>query len=1382
MSYSHRGTPNTRITENQQPPPPQGIPQTILIECNRGAAPSLDSGLNNDPATWTNDFEGGIQLKAGDAISINSATLNSIGVGDLINFTLDNQNLTQDNKATWIHSFYVVNDGKNNKRESCCMDGSTNGALGEFRFDTTNNDCDLYRWTNVGAETDTTTREVSYYQDKFMPLRVNETDPYVSPVDDIIDIASQTMGIVIYTDNYESAFGNQAGAYSYFGVWSLNADGSLNTNQNVMTKNIFQRGRNYAMTPTNVAGLNTPDQHNDPSMKVIFTVLEVVNNVGNSVLNAPDGVYVRCTPMTPLILDDIDEREQATIRTVNFIPLCGTANFSDTYGYCPVFYNWEDQLFNLNDDVYLIDYELLDPNTRGNKSVLPIESNGSIAKGKVTQSNVSIYNIDLLGLPSGATGNVFPVQGYGTGQFAFRIQNLTFDDIAAFVGINNGYKQFGVRIYTAQGYKYGFFYLGTSDDTSTVTNKNTINVDSNRGIPVYFNIDGFQELDADSNILVKDEYVPTPLESENNPHQILMIGKLIDQIRVRYYNNLKQTFVGNFTGNKNLRNAGAINKEAYWVKQPITTQTILFDNDTSVFNPVHIDGYTGGTMRNFDFFIEDDVTLTNQFVEQFQYVRHYEHFSFEIDSQWNSPPDIATKLTDQTHLIDNARAADGSIINDSAGKGIPHNRLCIPVWTSQNATENDLVNNRNLVEGSFKLKDTYTNVKRTPPFEHNNSPPVDFSGAVDIFFRTSNTCINYPSPFTNDASTNPPYNTITSDMGCDFNQGAALMGNANYIRTAKTFVRDISTGNVTQAGFPITYILNETAFVSQMAGANDISFGWNDNISRFSIGDMHVGILSIFDVDEGQGGEDEVKIYVPAVSYKKNQTRSGGVNVQNWYSLKPEIGMGLQQIIESLNLNYDFNFFNDAFDGDDQWFLGASNRDVIGERFWNKLGYSEAQVGVGGSLVNVSTNNELDTATAIATSAEPASNRPAYTQVGNFAKTNDSGGSGTASKAGYEFSSVGNLNQNNHALGMSGVQNTEGSPIVFVPQISQADGLTIDEFGKSTGVPNTYVDSEAQYNPDREMNTYYTVSTQSDMSTSLDAANLPVKTKFSYFYVLTNLVESHFYASKFGGAPINCIGTINKLNSDNDFYFSYSSPQRIYCTYDRVVTSITTSIRNTDFSSPALISEFSSVVYQIDRFNPVPEKIPAPIFMQQEEYFNNMALLAQQVLKSQNLPHDANALEEVLEDLYVGGEPTENREEIVNDILEYGLEVKQEKGESAIQGITNDFFRERRNNRERVTKREFREYLETRRDIPDYVKDEALQNWKDVEESRQGLEAVRRGGYGGTFGDPELSARLRRGDEPRRGRRPEGERPRPPYVLPPAFDEPNPTVEDEDEE
>jgi hypothetical protein len=300
------------------------------------------------------------------------------------------------------------------------------------------------------------------------------------------------------------------------------------------------------------------------------------------------------------------------------------------------------------------------------------------------------------------------------------------------------------------------------------------------------------------------------------------------------------------------------------------------------------------------------------------------------------------------------------------------------------------------------------------------------------------------------------------------------------------------------------------------------------------------------------------------------------------------------------------------------------------------------------------------------------------------------------------------------------------------------------------------------------------------MSTTLDALNLPVKTEFSYFYILSDLVESKFYSSKNGGMPINCIGTINKLNSDNDFYFSYASPQRIYVTQDRIITSITTSVKNIDFSDPAIIGDFSSVVYQIDRFNPVPEKIPLPVAIQQQNYFDNLALITEQVLKEQKLPANANALEQVLEDLYVGGAPTENREEIVEDILEYGLEIKEEKQESAVQNITIDFLQERRREKGKVTKREFKEYLEKRRDVPEDIRDEALANWRNVEESRQGMAAAERGGFA-AFADPELSARMRRGDTPRRGRRPDAERPVPPYILPPAFDEPNPTVEEDED-
>ncbi len=1264
MSYSHRGTPPSRIQAGQpqeQPPQEAPIPETILVECARNTAPSLNDGLNSNPASWTCNFDGGIQLKKGDAISINSATLNSVGVGSLINFTQDGD--SQNNKATWIHSFYVVNDGKNDKRSAINMDTTYNGGQGMFRFDTTNNDCDLYRFTNTGAECIDATREVSYYQDKFFPLRVDKTDPEVDPEMQLIDIASQTMGIVIYTDNFLDSFGDQAGQYTYFSVNSLNADGSLGAIQDVMTKNIFERGRNYAMTPTDVAGLNTPNQYNDPSMKVIFGVIDIINNAGNSILNAPDGVYVRCTPMSPLIMNGDLERQSAQTKTVNFFPIIGEVNFStNAYAYCPVYYNWEQQLFNLNDDVYLINYELLDPNTIGNKSIQGIQTGGiGVAKGKVTTSNAYKFSFELLGLPSG--GGAFPVQGYGTGQFKFRLNDISFPTIADMVDTNNGYKQFGIRIYTKEGYKYGFFYLGTNEDTSTITNQNTINVTSGAGIPVYFNVDGFQQLGNNGAILVEDSYVPTPFESDLNPHEILFIGKLLDPIDVRYFNTSKQTFVGNFTSNKNLRDAGSVTEEAYWAKEPFVNQTTLFYDDTSTFNPVHIDGYTGGLMRNFNYFVDDDVTREAQFAETFQYVKHYETFSYEITSNWNSPSDIATALTDQTHAPQNARTTSGTELNNSAGLGIPHNRLCIPVFTSGGATETDLLTNTNVTEGSFKIIDpTYTDVKVTRAFVGDGLPQTVTANNVDIYFRTGNLSINYPSAITN-TPRNLVYNPAnpivkTNDIPPDFNQGSALMGSTAYIRTAKSV--DAEGAVIT---YPIQYIDNQDTFISQFAGANDISFGWDDNLSRFTIGDLHVGIFSLSQVGEdATGGQDEVKVYAPALSYKKNQTRSGGIFIPNWYSLKPTQNMGLQQIINDLNLNFDFEFYNGTFDDETQWFLTSVNSDIVGKRFWNKLGFADSQITQQtGTLINKSTNNEIDTALTIVPSEEPAANRPAFNDTGNFASDNNGGNdpSATATKAGFEFSSFGNLNLNNHSIGMGGIPNTQGSPIQYFSNIQVSLHRT-DKTTITNDERDKFIDSEGQYNPDREINTYYTVSTRDDMTTTLDALNLPVKTEFSYFYILSDLVESKFYSSKNGGQPINCIGTINKLNSDNDFYFSYASPQRIYVTKDRVVTSIKTSVKNIDFSDPAIIGDFSSVVYQIDRYNPIPEKIPLSIPMQQNQYFDNLSTLTEEVLKAGKLPHGANNVEQAIEDLFIGNVPTENRQDIVNDILEYGIGEVQE--------------------------------------------------------------------------------------------------------------------------
>ena len=1241
------------------------------MECARNTAPSLNDGLNSNPASWTCNFDGGIKLKAGDAISINSATLNSVGVGPLINFTLNNENGSQNNKATWIHSFYVVNDGKNDKRSSLNMDGNFNGDRGVFRWDTTNNDCDLYRWSNIGTEFEDAARTVTYYQDNFLPLRVDKTEVDVDSSAQVLDIQSQDYVINILTDTNGAA--PPTGNATYFSVNEVAADGTLGIIIPVMERNVFQRGRVYRMKNVNVAGLDNPAQYNDPTMNVIFGVIEVFQNTGNDRIVAPDGEYVKCTPFGNLVQTSDADRQAFQIKSVEFEILSGDVNFGQTaggldYSYTPAFYDWESQLYNAGDNVFQADYQLLNPTegvtAAGNKIIEPITSAGQAPKGIVIQDNLTKYTIDILAMPSNgdAGGGIYPQQGYAT-NFKFKLNGVTFDTIADMVTANDEVKQFGVRIYTQTGYKYAMLFLGADDDSSTIINKNTITATSNvRGCQMYFGVNEKPELSGQGDVLFRNSDVPVPVNSDDNPHQILFLGKLNQNISIRYFNTIKQVFTGNFVQNKNLRSQGTVTKEVYFLKSAITTNTTLFNADyTSVF-PVNIEGYTGGVLRSFDYFKDDDSTRQDQFANNFQYIRHYEHFSYEISSSWNSPSDIATALTDQTHFPDNARSPNGEVLENTTGLGIPHNRLCIPVWTTNAATENDLLTHTNLVEGSFKIVDpSYANVAVTPAFKGDGLPQTVTQNDVDIFFRTSETSINYPSSITN-TPRNLVYNSAnpvnrTTELPPDFNQGNTLMGTTNYIRTAISVNTD---GD--QVPYPLTYINGQPAYISQFAGANDVSFGWDDNLSRFTIGDLHVGIFSITQIgDPATGGQDEVKIYVPALPYKQNQTRSGGVSIENWYSITPTINMGLETIINQIGQTYDFNFTAEPINSDNEWFLTASNRDPIGKRFWNKLGFDDTQIGVGGSLVGVSTRNEIDTAIGIIPSQEPASNRPAYNDKGNFASDNNNqgGGTGDAAIAGFEFSSFGNLNFNNHTVGMGGIPNTQGAPLQFFPNVKPAATLsrtnktvlTGDEAGK-------IIDSEGQYNPDREFNTYYSVTTKDDMSTTLDALNLPVKTEFSYFYILSDLVESKFYSSKNGGMPINCIGTINKLNSDNDYYFSYASPQRIYVTQDRIVTSITTSVKNIDFSDPAIIGNFSSVVYQIDRMNPVPETIPLPVSIQQDNYFNELYALTEQVLKESKLPSTEDAILQVIEDLYVGGEPTENRAQIVNDVIDYGIEVE----------------------------------------------------------------------------------------------------------------------------
>lgn len=133
------------VGQNQQAPqqlPQQApIPQTILLDCNRANCNNTKNGANA-LHKWTCEFAGGIEVKTGDQISVNSAYLNSIGVGDLIAWT--NSGDKQDNKCKWLIEYYCSNDGKNDKREGYNLKYGSGG----YPYPYDNKPAELYRTQN----------------------------------------------------------------------------------------------------------------------------------------------------------------------------------------------------------------------------------------------------------------------------------------------------------------------------------------------------------------------------------------------------------------------------------------------------------------------------------------------------------------------------------------------------------------------------------------------------------------------------------------------------------------------------------------------------------------------------------------------------------------------------------------------------------------------------------------------------------------------------------------------------------------------------------------------------------------------------------------------------------------------------------------------------------------------------------------------------------------------------------------------------------------------------------------------------------------------------------------------------------------------------------
>ena len=656
-------------------------------------------------------------------------------------------------------------------------------------------------------------------------------------------------------------------------------------------------------------------------------------------------------------------------------------------------------------------------------------------------------------------------------------------------------------------------------------------------------------------------------------------------------------------------------------------------------------------------------------------VKHYQQKEFVITQNYSSPANIATAITKQTHDVGLARDKNGNEVLNSKNQGLIQNEFYFPVWSSfENSGTN--VNKEDPTTGklsgqqannSFFLKYNLTNPS-VHIYDDSHTPP--HPAEYHIYFRTRWTSVNRPFGVTinqNYPAQNPqpipdgnyftqdfrqtwigPYSDINNEaapyyppqplLNFDYlnYNGSINPYNIMYARSYSDYNQNAPLQNV--EGFPIEYLPN--TYSSQFCGANNISLSWDDSNSRFKFDYLHQTPVSKFIAsDEGitqDSGNPSTTIYFPTpisrngTPYKLPRTRISGVNIENWASQNYPYPATPAQIRKIANIDVSIDLASDWFIVDNSIDTATpqlqNNYNVIGNRFWNKLGFENDQIyntfvgseidpDNGRYLPKGTTDNLVDVADAISTSKEPAENTPYYNTYG--AKF-DSGGS-TGTLATFKYSSAGGMNTNNHLNG-NGLPNTSGNPMEFEANTTQ---FKWNDF-KSVTQFNQY---ESQYNPDRERNQSYTFTSIGD---SMVAGTLPTKTEFPYFLVMSDLIKSDFYVSANQGANLNCLGVISKANAEQDFYFQYQAPQSFYATKDEIISSITTEIRTPSLDVPSALSPYSSIIYQITRYEPIPIQTSEPIWLQQQMAFGQITNLLQQLVTSNSVQPAITADEEMI--------------------------------------------------------------------------------------------------------------------------------------------------------
>ena len=1209
MSYR---TNNPRETNQQQqaPPPPfttgafqpQTLPppqpETFILECNRLTSrhSSETSEMYNTNHRWITEFASGFQIREGDEIRINSAFLSSIGVGDLIAWNTEEGDQAQDNKANIIYSFYTSNDGLNDKREGYNMTTNNGGGVGKFPFDTDNTPCELMR---VQKTLDTIANRTdagdtfSYMEDPYLPCRFfGETFTIKTPV------LNDNLYIEIHpelTKNNGSNGGTCLKIKKYTGADTLSGYLDL--------RNRFPTGATIllqAQTQPNITANH--DQYNNPLLNYCFTIMDIVQEqtTNDWIICVEDQsglCFNKVNPMTNGV--------RTITASIRIAQLQAKGSLNEDFNYSTALYEDDTNYLEVGDELthYFtggLPYDLnVDaPNTPtgtftqvndANTSNLPLTA--IISTSPCNKSDTEIP-IKIISLTNPIVPEITKKIQYIT--WCFEDSNIKSDThtLQDLITFNGDCATFMLKLENEAGdTELVSMYPYHTDSTAPTPENLNIVFDTDNTNGNYISFAGCKrsvQLNK-GNYFTEGQVGFNILPETITKASFIKMGNFFKDLTAHYsHNSVKQYQSTSLDYSTNTGTRTAV-PQYCWIKtnqdQSVATLQIFTNESNNAFYSSRINiGTTtdSGSIFNTPVIYSGFQDLSSTLSE----VKHYQSFQFEIDEPYSSPSDIATALTKQTHDIGEVLDKDGNIVSDIANTGLIQNPFFIPVWTSfndQNVEQNNASPELGgtLDEGSYFLK--YTLYKSSK--SHFSANTFQNAGEYKIYFRTKHTSINKPVPYGSPAQLPP-----------DFDQSA----NPQF---AKTFGQT----NTEILGFPIQYVEGKDCFVSQYAGSNNITFSWDDQNSRFKIDFLHQPAISKFEASSSgvvqEGGNIIAQIYYPAPQgqdgylYKKPRTRCGGVNIENYVSYRFERGMTPNQVRQLANLDPSTDLSTD-------WFLnGTQNRNPVGKRFWNKLGFNDSQIltnNVGSTTDTTSgqyvplgtTDNLIDCADALITAKEPAENTPYYYSTNKWDASMDND-----EPAQYQYSSVGSLQFNNHLTGY-GLPNTSGLPLQFR---SNSTDLTKTPFSEY----------DSTYNPDRERNTAYTFQTDGD---PLEAKDLPIKTEYPYFFVLSDIVKSNFYTSINNGSGLNAIGIISKLNAEQDFYFQYQAPQSFYAKKDMLISSITTEIRTPNLSVPANLSPYSSVIYQITRYAPKPITLSAPIWYQQEQFFNKMEMLIKQMV------------------------------------------------------------------------------------------------------------------------------------------------------------------------